>query len=107
MEAWLAEGKTIWVLCQIGISILVAIKIGIGWTILLEIVAIFLIGGAVEVWKPEEPTRYRTMDFYAKEFEGMMRSKRYTKAQLNTKAYEILAKYMEHHLIEDPNAYEG
>jgi hypothetical protein len=101
----LFQGKSLWVICQTGAGILLATKIGIGWAILLEIVATFLIIGAVEVWKPKEPSRYTSIDTYAKEFGGMMRSKRYTKAQLNKKAYDILDRYTDMQFRDDPQGY--
>jgi len=109
-EAWMTElfqGKSLWVICQLGAGVLVGTKVGIVWAIIMEIVATFLVIGAVEVWQPEEPSRHAYLDTSAQELEDMIGSKRYTKAQLNKKAYDILDRYLDMKWNDDHPGYEG
>ena len=104
--SWLSDKKTLWVICQIGAGIFLATKIGVVWAIVSEVAFTMFMCGAYVVWEPELPSRYVSIDAYAKEFGGMMRNKRYTKAQLNKKAYDILDRYIERQYIDDPYGYK-
>ena len=103
--SWLSDKKTIWVICQIGAGIFIATKIGLVWAIVSEIAFTMFMCGAYVVWEPELPSRYISIDDYAKEFGRMIRSKRYTKAQLNKRAYDILDRYTDMQFNDDPRGY--